>query len=450
MTPNKVINILLVETEPKSVKTFEEFLGGFNSNWFNLINVNTLKNALDIINSKTFDTVVLNLFLPDSKGIGTFKKVQNKLPDTPIVILLDPNNDSIAMQCLRLGAKDYIIKTQLQNDLLVRTMYCALKNNLVYKDKKECVNELICKSKKMQEVFRLIKHFAETDNPILILGERGTGKDRVAEMIHILSKRRTEPFVNINCASIPRNFLKCSIAPHCKNTPISNDSFNCSIDFDRSCGGTIFLNEIGDIGMAMQSRILQIIREKSIKKMKCNNSKHIDVRIISATNRNLEQLVKEGKFKKELYCKLKTLVLKLPPLRDRTEDIPILVNHFIGIYSKRFNRPINNIEHSVLETLIKYRWPGNVRELRYVVKYACATTGGKTMTMDNLPFEITRTTHFSTTLPSMVVNKERNRILHALEKTNWQRTKAAKVMRISRTTLWQRMKLYNIHREISY
>lgn len=438
---NQQISLLLVTPDDKIVKLFKEFLSEYNSGQFNLINANSLKNTLSIINTRNFNIVILDLTLPDSKGIETFKKISNKISNVPIVILSEPSNDAIGIQCLRLGASDYLLKNHLQNGFLIPIIYYLLKRT-TDDASKGYVNEFIGKSNKIQEVLRLIKCYAATSKHLLILGESGTGKDKAAEMIHILSKRKSESFIKINCANLPKNLLKY-ISERCKNITTSTRSLKDYQHSGISEGVTIFLNEIGNISLAIQREVLDILEKSNIKQ---NNN----VRIILATNRNIEAMAVEEEFKKFISSKIKPLILTLPPLRDRVEDIPLLVNHFIGIYSKKFNRPITNIESEVLAILIKHKWPGNVRELRYTIKYACATTGENIITVDNLPLGIIKAAHSYTSVPQNIINREKNKILKVLEETNWNRTKTAKIIGISRSTLWHKMKLYNIHKKIIY
>lgn len=429
-------NILFATTDKHTIKLFDDFLKENELDNSSCIYSDSLKNIYRLIKTKTFDLVILDLFLSDSKGIETFSKVYSKIPHTPIVILLERGDEKIGSEGLRKGAHDLLLKNHLENELSIRLKYYLLKNLQKPPDEKY-IHEFVCKSKKMQDVLKLVKEYARSNGPVLILGESGTGKDKIAEMIHILSNRRNHKFININCAAFRRNFPQCIIQEYCDHP-------------EQIEGGTIFINEIGEIGLAHQRNLLNFIKKGMSEQQKEGATKQLDIRFIFATNKDLEQLVKEGRFSTELYSIISSLVVKLPPLRERREDIPLLANYFIGIYSKRFNRSIDNIEHTVLETLLNYRWPGNVRELRYVIEYACATTGRNVLVIENLPFEIVKKVQVHPELPPLVLAKEKEKILQALDKTNWRITRAASALGICRATLWHRMKFYNIQKKKIY
>lgn len=450
--------ILIIEDNLNDVQLFKKILYESVDIDYEITHTEKLEGALELLNKKEFDLILLDLFLPDSCGIETFKKVYESAPHIPIMILATVKDNDLITTILQKGNKNYLIKEQINKDLLTNTIRHAMmrrkgaslyitddKGKKISSEQTIELNEFICKSKLMQEVYKLIKRYSEVDGSLLILGESGSGKDRAAETIHILSKRKDKPFIKINCASIPENLLESELFGY-KKGAFTGAIADYAGKFESANGGTIFLNEIGEISLAMQAKLLQVVEEKTFYKLGDSKTYTTDVRIIAATNKDLTRLVSEGKFREDLYYRLKILTLVMPSLRERIEDIPLLVEHFIDVYSKKYGRNITGIDKQAMDILLAYRWYGNVRELKSAVEYACVISTGKMITVEDLPPDIVKSVEEKETSHLLVSDfpDEKSRILEALKKSNHSKTKAARLLGISRTTLWHKMKLYGL------
>ncbi len=298
---------------------------------------------------------------------------------------------------------------------------------------------LIGKSREMQRVYEKLEIVAPTDSNVLIVGETGTGKDLVARMIHYNSKRKNKPFVKINCAAIPENLLESELFGYKKG------AFTGAVEdkpgkFELADGGTIFLDEIGDMSLSLQAKLLRVIEEKEFERLGDVETRKVDVRIIAATHRDLRKLMEEGRFREDLFYRLNVVTIYLPPLRERIEDIPLLVDHFIKQFSQKMGKEVKGVEEDVMDFFIDYPWPGNVRELEHVIEHAMIHAKGAFIKPSDLPeylFEKERE-------GKKIEDVEREHIERILREVGWSMQKASKALGISRTTLWRKIKKYGI------
>ncbi len=292
-------------------------------------------------------------------------------------------------------------------------------------------------SEPVQTMFALIENLAEVDTTVLITGESGTGKELVAEALHYRSDRRNNTLVKVNCAALPENLLESELFGHVKGsfTGAMKDKIG---RFERAQGGTIFLDEIGDISPALQVRLLRVLQNKEIEKVGGTGTIKVDVRIVAATNQDLLQKVRNDEFREDLYYRLRVVQIPMPPLRDRREDIPLLIEHFIGLYNERFNRHIQGIEDAAARQMISYDWPGNIRELQHAVEHAFVMCREDVLCLKHLPPELQETV---APLPGEAEDTQAAtaRILTALEKTGWNKSRAARLLGISRRTIYRKM-----------
>ncbi len=308
--------------------------------------------------------------------------------------------------------------------------------------------QLVGKSPAMQEVYRRLKLAADSDVAVVITGESGTGKELAARAVHLQSARRDKPFVAINCSAIPEPLLESELFGHVKGA-FTGATFDKVGVFEAADGGTLFLDEIGDVSPTIQLKLLRVLQESEIRRVGESRTRNVDFRLITATNQDLKKLVAQGKIREDFFYRINVFEIRMPPLRERREDIPLLVEHFIDELSRAKGRPIDGITRDALQLLMEYDWPGNVRQLRNVIERASVLASADRLTYLDMPPEI-RNPH-AARFPNAHVDlspeeqEERERIIAALRQTNGNRTKAAELLGISRVTLWKKMGRYAIN-----
>ncbi len=291
--------------------------------------------------------------------------------------------------------------------------------------------DIITASPKMLEILRLIPRVAASDSPVLIEGESGTGKELIASAIHEMSLRSKGPYVKINCASIPEALMESELFGYKKGafTDARRDKKGV---FALAHRGTLLLDEIGELPLMLQAKLLRVLQEGEFMPLGATSPVKVDVRIVAATNKSLSAMVQEGKFREDLFYRLNVIYLKIPPLRERKEDIPLLVEHFVDLFNSIYGKQVEGVSDDVMGLLMEYDYPGNVRELRNIIESAFVLSAGKLITVEDLPSYLRGQ------------EMERRKIEEALRKTKWKREQAAKLLGISRTTLWRKMKKYGI------
>lgn len=307
---------------------------------------------------------------------------------------------------------------------------------------------ILGKSSPMQNLFELLDNVAQTEAPVMIHGESGTGKELVAQAIHKASLRNTGPFIKVNCAALNENLLESELFGHAKGAYTGADRTRIG-RFEAAQDGTIFLDEIGDIPLATQVKLLRVLEEKEIERVGENRPLPVNVRIITATNRNLEQLIAEKRFREDLYFRINVFPLNCPPLRKRREDIPIIVQHFIRINNVKTQKNIAGLSPQAMEKLTLYDWPGNVRELRNAIEYAFVLCPGGTMTINHLPPKIIDKKNGAPFWRKIDSKPEsdapkRQQLIDILRRTNGNQSEAARQLGVSRVTIWKRIKKYGI------
>ncbi len=299
--------------------------------------------------------------------------------------------------------------------------------------------------KKMLEIFQLIESISDSDVPVLIYGETGTGKELVANAINSLSKRKNKNFVKVNCSVIPENLIGSELFGHAKGA--FTDAHKDRIGrFEYADGGTIFLDEIGELPLTMQPQLLRVIENGSFERIGETISRSVDVRVLSATNINLDEAIKQGKFRQDLYYRLNTVTIDLPPLRERKEDIPYLVEHFIKKYSLLYKKNIEGIEDNVFELMQKYDWPGNIRELENAIEFAVIRNKSNKICVCCLPSKIRGKLKCSSKIINSQIQISENnaQLIELLNQHKWNKTKVASLLGIDRTTLWRKLKSIGI------
>jgi two-component system response regulator AtoC len=420
--------------------------------------------ATRLLSQRSFNIVLCDLKLPDTDGMAFTRKSLEIAPDTVILLMTGYRGVELNMEAIRCGAYGYILKP-FDIEELVLTLRKIEEREQLRAQVSELRSEIaqqynfsnfISQSPEMKRIFDTVKRLANFNTTILISGESGTGKELLARAIHHNSPRRDKPFVAINCGAIPANLVESELFGHRKG------SFTDAIRdkrglFEEAHGGTIFLDEIGELPLHLQVKLLRVLQEQQIRRVGDEQNIDVDVRVLAATLRDLEADVKVGRFRDDLFYRLNVVSIKLPALRERPEDIPLLVEHFLSKLSRKLGISITQIESDALRLLIRYHWRGNVRELENCIERAMVMTDGDVVNSDALPEHVKGSIHelrgpeavAAETALSLSI-KERTRSLEieliqrALEKTGGNRTRAAKILEISHRALLYKLKEYGL------
>jgi DNA-binding NtrC family response regulator len=415
--------------------------------------------ALEMIRDKEYGVVLLDLMMPDMDGLRVLEELK-KNENRPVAVILTAfASIDKAVKATKLGAFDFITKP-FKNDELLLAVKNALEHRKLVEENQRLKRSLrerfsfqniIGKSPSMQQVFDLIAQVAPRRSTVLIQGESGTGKELVAKAIHASSGRADAPFVAINCGNIPSDLLESELFGHVRGAYTGATSTKKGL-FETADGGTLFLDEVATISLEIQAKLLRVIQEREFRRLGGLENIKVDVRIIAATNTDLQVAVRNGTFRDDLYYRLNVIVIKIPPLHERAEDIPLLTEHFIGKYAEEGHRINMYLDPAAMKILMDYDWPGNVRELENVIERAVVLSTGDCISADLFPKNITvplpeapiRFTSDNTPLKERVGNFEKAIILAALEKTEWNQKKAAQLLSVNATTLSEKLKRLKI------
>lgn len=413
--------------------------------------------ALDIVMKDLPDLVLLDLMMPKLDGIETLKQFREKQIRIPVVMLTAANTVRSAVEAMKLGAVDYINKP-FDIDELTSLIIQLLESetdsikvpgvHLSSKTESAAYSTIIGKSPGMSGVLEQIRQVAEKDTTVLITGESGTGKELIAREIHRRSKRSNAPFVALNCAAIPETLIESELFGH-ERGAFTSASDSRAGHFELADSGTLFLDEIGELSLPVQVKLLRFLQDHEFYRLGRTKATHVDVRLITATNKNLEDLIKEKRFRQDLYYRIHVVNLLLPPLRDRYEDIPVLSEHFIEKFSPCYDNRSLKITPDAMEVLVQYEWPGNVRELENVIESLMALCPNEEVYSSDLPGKLhmrqssenKRSPVFEGSLRFEDAERifETEMIVKALRKTNYNQTKAADLLGISRRILKYKM-----------
>lgn len=407
--------------------------------------------AVEKIKEMPYDCVLMDIRMPDMDGVTALKFINAYNPAIPIIMMTAFSDIDSAVECVKNGAYDYLTKP-LDFDRLRITIDKSLEHAKLKKQVQTMESEhqtrIIGSSKAITQLKELIKSFAPSEATILIRGKSGTGKELVARTIYELSQRKDKPFVTVNCAALSETLLESELFGHEKGAFTGADKKREGRFFQAN-GGTIFLDEIGEISPQMQVKLLRVLQQKEIQRVGSDETLHVDVRIIAATNRILEEEIQKGTFREDLYYRLNVVTLDVPSLAEREGDIPILAQHFLTVFAKKNNKDIKGFTPKAMDCLIKHEWRGNVRELENVIERACILTYGEYIDVEQLPNLLqnlqTKKNEFEniTTLEEM----EKAFILKTLKEYDDNKSETAKQLGISRKTLHTKIKQYNLENE---
>jgi two-component system response regulator HydG/two-component system response regulator AtoC len=402
------------------------------------------EDALEKIRGNSFDLVLSDYKLPGINGENLLEKIRTKKRHTPFILLTAYGTIDLAVNAMRKGAYTFLTKPVNLN-LLITSVKDALRETEQQAkgetpESHQFLN-IFGKSRAMQEVFSMIQRVSKTDANVLILGESGTGKELVARAIHYTSLRTDKPFIPIDCTTIPKELMESELFGYEKG------AFTCAYNdkvglIEVAKGGTIFFDEIGDLDFAIQKKLLRFLQEKEFHRLGSKDRIKTDVRILSATNMNLEEAVEKGEFRKDLYYRLNVISVHVPSLRERKDDIPLLATQFLGEISGKNKKDIRGFEQNVMDILINYDWPGNVRELENIVERAVILCPYDQINVDSLPKKLKLVLDEEYVDPDNLnlLEVEKKIILRALDKTSWNQSQAAVLLGISRKQLRTKMK----------
>ncbi len=429
---------------------------------FNVTGAASGHEARQMLASEKFDIVITDLRLPDCSGIDLLKQIKSYNPATEVVLITGHASAETAVSAMKEGAFDYITKPLNLDELRIILAKALEKRRLLTENiylkkqlrEKYGFENIIGNSPSMQNVFRLMQRIIKTDSTVLLMGESGTGKEIVSKSIHFNSRRQDKPFVAVHCGAIPENLLESELFGHTKGafTGAVREKIG---KFESANHGTIFLDEIGTMPLHLQIKLLRVLQEQEIERVGSNSTVKLDVRIIAASNLSLEDEVKNGRFREDLFYRLNVIPLIVPPLRERSEDIVPLVRFFLAKYCSEMKRPGMTISRQAIEAMEIYPWPGNVRELENALERLVALTESDSINITDLPESIARQhgsmlsfsydlSENGLDLATTVSEMERKIIVHALAKTGSIKAKAASLLKMNRTTLVEKMKRLGI------
>jgi DNA-binding NtrC family response regulator len=443
-------NILIVDDEPEIRRVCVDVAEQAGLKPFA---VSTAEEALEYLEQSAVDILLTDLRLPGTSGAELLHRVHQLHPHVAVVVLTQYGTIDSAVELTRQGAMDYVTKPFRVDELrsrlerVVRAVELQEENRLLREQlrTRPGFGELIGTSEKMQRVYKLIEKVSQHEYPVLILGESGTGKELVARSIHFLGARRERPFVPVDCSALVATLIESELFGYVKGAFTGAVQAKQGL-LEAAQGGTLFLDEIGDMPVDLQAKLLRAIQEREIKPVGSTDRRQINIRIIAATNRDLEAAIKTGTFRQDLYFRLNVVQIKLPPLRDRKRDIPLLVTAFLEKFSHPESSSVT-LSEDAMQRLIAYDWPGNVRELENAIERAVALGSGPIVHVADLPSNLQYPT--SERIPEKdellpLVELERRAILRTLRETGGDKLATARMLGIGKTTLYRKLKQYHV------
>jgi len=449
-------SILIVDDE-KSIR--ESLTGILQDEGFTPTSVDNGEKAIEKISEDKPDLILLDIWMPGMDGLETLTKIRDIYPDQLVVMMSGHGTIETAVRSTKLGAYDFIEKP-LSLEKVLLCIQNAVKIGQLVEENRELKakigkeNEMIGSSKLIRELKKQIKIAAPTSGWILITGENGTGKELVARSIHHNSRRHDKPFVEVNCAAIPEELIESELFGHEKGS-FTGATTQRRGKFDQAHQGTLFLDEIGDMSLKTQAKVLRILQEHKFERVGGNKTIEVDVRVIAATNKDLEKEISAGQFREDLYYRLNVIPFHVPPLRERKSDIPHLATHFLEYFCSKESRETKNLDEDAMQAIQEYSWPGNVRELKNLIERLVIMSPGNTITRGQLPQSIFGKQQLaSTDLGSITLSADTYRsakeefekefLVQKLEENDWNISRTAEAIEIERSNLHRKIKSYGI------
>jgi two-component system response regulator PilR (NtrC family) len=453
---------ILVVDDEDSIREFLDIM--LRKEGYEVTCVEDGQKAIDILKKKTFDMVISDMQMPHVTGLELLKHVRENYPDLLFMIITAFGTTETAVEAMKSGAYDYITKPFKIDEVRINLANALTSKNLEIENrglKKELKKEysfqsLVGNSESMHRIYELVKRVAQSPTNVLVGGESGTGKEMIAKAIHYNGPLKDKPFVTVNCAAIPETLMESEMFGHKKGSFTGAIADKVGL-FETADGGSLFLDEVGDLPLSIQVKLLRALQERVIRRVGATDDRRIDVRIIAATNRNLEDMVKQGTFREDLYYRLNVIAITSPPLRDRKDDVPLLAKHFLKKYSERFAKPVSGISDEAMAMLMKYDYPGNVRELENIIERTVALEGGATILPESLPPFVNTPTgrklassheieisDEGVDLEKIIGQIEKELLIKAIHKANGVKKKAAKILGITFRSMRYRVDKYGL------
>jgi DNA-binding NtrC family response regulator len=454
----KNASILIVEDDPSQAKILEKYL---SYHGYRVTHVSRAEKAEQVLQRESYDVVLLDWHLPGKDGITFLSEVKSLFPFTQFIVVTAFGTIDRAVEAMKAGAYQYCTKPVNLEELRViiekalkearLEQEVAARKSTLSRYALPDIPEIVAESAAMKDVLRLVHKVAPTDVTVLITGESGTGKELIADLLHKLSSREDRIFLKLNCAAIPEGLLESELFGHEKGAFTGADRLKLGV-FEMANGGTLFLDEIGDMALSLQSKLLRVLQNGTFFRLGATRETKVDVRIIAATNRNLSDMVKDGRFREDLYWRLNAFQIKLPPLRERREDILPLAELFIRKYAKKVGKEIKGLSRKAAERLLRYEFPGNVRELEHIIERAVILTEGDTVELEDLGMADSKCSSETVSCPIGKISEEgcplwtlplseavqlleTRRIEEALRKADGVKSRAAELLGISERVL---------------
>ncbi len=440
--------ILVVDDDPEMCRLLSEFLQGEG---FHVSSTGDSLEASNLIKREEFDLLITDLKMKGLKGLDLLEEVQRVAPLTPVIIITAFGTIESAIKAIKMGAYDYITKP-FQMDELLLTLRKALETRYLKKEvirlRKEVesryqFHQIIGKSSPMQKIYDLIERISDTSINVLITGESGTGKELVAKAIHYNGVRKEGPFIAVNCAAIPETLLESELFGYKKGAFTDAKSDKKGLLFEAH-EGTLFLDEVTEMSLPLQAKLLRVIETREVRPLGDTRSYPIDVRVISTSNRDIESLIQQGRFREDLYYRLKVIDIEMPPLRERKEDIPLLIQTFIERFNTELKKDISGVSEEAMKILLTYSWPGNVRELENVIQRAVTLSHSGKILPEDLPKGLLQKTEerlFEKAMEEKYTldQLEKEYIRRVLLETGGNKSKAAEILGLDRKTLYRKL-----------
>jgi DNA-binding NtrC family response regulator len=444
-------SILIVEDEQTLRESLERI---FVKDGFSVDAAESAEKGLELLDTNIYDVIISDIILPGIDGIDMLSKVRKEDPDQIFIVMTAYASLDTAVKALRAGAYDYIMKPVMHEELkqvvrnAIRQRQLQIENVLLKRElgKSHDFSSVVGKGAEIKTLLDEVKKIADTKSNVLLLGETGTGKELFARVIHNNSSRKNMPFIPINCSVIPENLLESELFGHQRGAFTGAVSSKKGL-FEEADGGTIFLDEIGDISPFFQIKLLRVLEDQIIRPVGSTKSVKVDIRILAATNKDLQGAVKNGNFREDLYYRVNTITLQIPPLKDRIEDIPLLAKHFLVKYTGELQKEVTGISDEALARMCKYQWPGNVRELQNVIERAILITDTKKIESDHLPESMRSGVSFSeSSLHRKLSIEDYTKSFILKHQAYHNEQQLASMLGITRKSLWEKRKKWGLER----
>jgi two-component system response regulator PilR (NtrC family) len=453
---------ILVVDDEESIREFLDIM--LRKEGYEVTCVEDGQKAIDTLKKKTFDLVISDLQMPNVTGLELLKHSRENYPDVLFMMITAFGTAESAVEAMKMGAYDYITKPFRIDEVRInianalRSKNLEVENRVMRKElqKEYSFQSLVGNSEAMHKIFELIRKVSDAPTNVLVTGESGTGKEMVAKAIHFNSPLKDKPFVSVNCGAIPENLVESELFGHKKGSFTGAVADKPGL-FEIADGGSLFLDEIGELPLQSQVRILRAIQERVIRRVGATEDIKVDVRIIAATNRDLEDMTKQGTFRQDLFYRLNVINIKTPALRERRDDVPLLANHFLQKYNDRFGKAIQSVSKEAMDLLKKYDFPGNVRELENIIERTVALESGATVLPESLPQFVNtpsgrkmvssdgiEITDEGIDLQKVIDQLEKELLVKAIHQANGVKKRAAKLLGITFRSMRYRVEKYNL------